>query len=111
MPAKTHKRNFLKKHGLPEDTSLSIEDISALSGVPSDALQQVYNRGVGAWKTNIESVRLKKNFSKNPDLEAYPRNARLGKHQWAAARVYSFVDRGKTFETADKDIAEAYGLI
>ena len=49
MPAKTHKRNFLKKHGLPEDTSLSIEDISALSGVPSDALQQVYNRGVGAW--------------------------------------------------------------
>lgn len=80
MPPKTHKRNFLKTHGLPEDTSLSLEDISALSGVPTAALQIVYNRGVGAWKTNIESVRLKKDFSKNPNTEAYPRGARLGKH-------------------------------
>ena len=68
-------------------------------------LQQVYNRGIGAWKTNITSVRVRGTFEKNPDLGRYPRAARLPKEQWAMARVYSFIDRGKTFYTADEDLA------
>lgn len=107
---KTHRLNFLKKWGLPPDTSLSLEDISTLSNIPIEALQMVYNRGVGAWKTNIESVRLKKDFSKNPDLKTYPRSSRLGKENWAFARVFSFIDKGKTYKTADKDIAEHFGV-
>lgn len=107
MPT-THKKKFLEKYGLPPDTSLSLEDISALTEIPIEALQIVYNRGIGAWKTNPESVRLKDTFEKKKDA---PRQSRLGKEQWAGARVYSFVMKGKTFETADKDVAEHYGLI
>lgn len=107
---KTHRLNFLKKWGLPPTTSLSLEDISTLTNIPIEALQMVFNRGVGAWKTNIESVRLKKDFSKNPDTKAYPRSSRLSKENWAFARVYSFIDKGKTYHTADKDIAEHFGV-
>ena len=104
----THRENFLRKHGLPRDTSLSMSEISRLSKVPMAALQEVYNRGIGAWKSNPESVRLKSNFSKNPNMAKYPRSARLTKEQWAMARVYSFVDHGKTYKTTDKDIATKY---
>ena len=108
--AKTHRLNFLRKWGLPEDTSLSLEDISTLTNIPIEALQMVFNRGVGAWKTNIESVRLKKDYSKNPDTTKYPRSSRLGKENWAFARVFSFIDKGKTYHTADKDIAEHFNV-
>ena len=109
---KTHRLNFLKKWGLPPDTSLSLEDISTLSNIPTEALQMVYNRGIGAWKTNIESVRLKKDFSKNPDTKKYPRSSRLSKEQWAMGRVMAFVDKSKkVFYDADKDIAEYFGLL
>jgi hypothetical protein len=100
----------LKILGLPKDTSLSIEELAEHTDLPVEALQEVYNRGVGAWRTNIASVRLKKDFSKNPNLSKYPRSARLGKEQWGMARLYSFIDKGKTFHTADADIAEKYRI-
>ena len=96
---------------LPKDTSLSLEEIAELSNIPIDALQEVYNRGVGAWKGNIASVRLKKDFSKNPNTRKYPRSARLTKEQWAIARVYAFVmGTKKVYGGADKDIAQKYGV-
>ena len=70
----------------------------------------MYNRGTGAWKSNPSSVRLKSDFSKNPNLAKYPRSARLTKEQWSMARVYSFVDKGKTYRTTDADIAKKYGV-
>lgn len=106
----THKQQVLKALGLPKDTSLSLEDIAKLLDIPVKALQEVYNRGIGAWKTNISSVRLEKDFSKNPNLKAYPRSQRLSREQWAMARVYSFINKGKTYKTADADIAEKYNL-
>jgi len=102
----THREQFLKRHKLPKDTSLSLDEISKLSGISRAILSEVYNRGIGAWKTNISSVRLKSDFSKNPDTSKYPRSSRLGKEQWAMARVYSFVNKGKTFHTADSDLAK-----
>jgi len=109
---KTHKKAFMKLYGLPEDTSLSIEDISALTGIPTEALQIVYNRGIGAHKAPgggvSRSVRL------NTGEKFYgnvPASARMGKERWAAARVYSFVMMGKTWETADHDVAEYYGFV
>jgi hypothetical protein len=105
----THRQSVLKALGLPKDTTLSLEELSEHTDLPVEALQEVYNRGIGAWKTNISSVRLK-DFSKNPNLSKYPRSARLGKEQWAMARVYSFVDKGKTFHTADADIARKYNI-
>jgi len=104
----THRHNFLTKHGLPADTSLSLTQISNYSGVPRAALQEVYNRGTGAYKSNLASVRLRSDFSKNPDTSKYPASARLSKEQWSMARVYSFVDKGKTYHTADADIARKY---
>lgn len=106
----THKQDVLRKLGLPKDSQLSLEEISEATDLPLEALQEVFNRGIGAWKTNIASVRLRSDFSKNPDVRKYPRSARLGKEQWAFARVYSFINKGKTFHTADADIAREYNL-
>jgi len=103
----THRKRFLKAMGLPEDTSLSIQDISNLTGIPDEALQIIYNRGIGAWKSNPESVRLKFSFEKKKNA---PRQSRLSKEAWGMSRIYSFIMGGKTFETADRDVAERYGI-
>ena len=103
----THRENFLRKHGLPLDTHLSIEKISKLSGVPKAALIEVKRRGYGAYKNNFSSVRLL-DFSKNPNTAKYGKSARLGIEQWSLARIYSFVDHGTTYHTTDADIARKY---
>jgi len=105
----THRQSVLKALGLPKDTTLSLEELAEHTDLPVEALQEIFYRGIGAWKTNPSSIRLK-NFSKNPNLSLYPRSARLSKEQWAMARVYSFVDKGKTFHTADADIAQKYNI-
>jgi len=104
----THRKRFLKAMGLPEDTSLSLHDISNLTGIPYEALQIVYNRGIGAWKTNPESVRLKFSFEKKRNA---PRQSRISKEAWAFGRVYSFIMGGKTFQTTDSDVAEKFGVV
>jgi hypothetical protein len=107
----THRQEVLKALGLPLTTSLSVTELARLTDLPVEALQEVYNRGVGAWRHGaLASVRLKKDFSKNPDTRRYPRSARLGKEQWAMARVYSFINKGKTFHTTDSDIAREYRI-
>jgi hypothetical protein len=87
-----------------------MEEIARIAKVPLAALKEIYDRGLGAWSTNIRSVRLQSNFSKNPNLQAFPRSARLSAPQWAYARIFSFLDKGKTYKTADKDIAEKYNI-
>jgi hypothetical protein len=77
--------------------------------VPRSALLDVYRRGYAAATSNPQSVRLKKDFSKNPNMGAFPRSARLSNEQWGMARVYSFLDKGKTYHTADADIAKRIG--
>ena len=85
---KTHREKVLEKYEL-EDKSYSIKELSKLTRVPQRILQEVYNRGVGAYKTNPTSVRLKHSFVKNVDA---PLSAKLSKEQWGMARVYSFLD-------------------
>lgn len=86
----TFRQKFLKKYKL-EDKGYSISEISKITGFKKNILQQVYNRGVAAHKSNLASVRLKKDFSKNPDTKKYPKSARLSKEQWGMARLYGFV--------------------
>lgn len=88
MSGLTHRQQFLKKNKL-EDKSYSLKELSDVSKVPLDILQQVYNRGVGAAKTEPTSIRLKGSFVKNVDA---PASAKLSKEQWAMARVYSFLN-------------------
>lgn len=104
----TYKERFNKKYNQPRDESNSISKIAKLSGIKKSILDKVFERGVGAWKTNPSSVRLKKDMSKNPNLSKYPRSARLGPEQWGYARVYSFVMGGKTQSTTDKDLWEKH---
>jgi hypothetical protein len=49
----------------------------------------VYNRGIGAYKTDPLSVRMKGSFKKGVNA---PMSQKLSKEQWAMARVYSFLD-------------------
>ena len=83
----TRRTKFLKTHKL-EDRSYSLKELSKISAVPLSTLQEVYDRGIGAYKTNPESVRLKGSFVKNVKA---PMSKKLSKEQWAMARVYSFL--------------------
>lgn len=84
--------------------------IATLMHIPMGAIHECFKRGIGAATTNPQSVRLKKDFSKNPNMSKYPRSARLTKQQWAYARCYSLMDKGTTYYTADADIVRKYGL-
>jgi len=87
----THKEHFIKEHGL-EDKSYSLKELSSISKVPMKILREVYNRGIGAYKTQPSSVRLKGSYVKGVNA---PMSAKLSKEQWAMARVYSFLDGNK----------------
>jgi hypothetical protein len=84
----THKENVLKRYGLP-DNSYSKQDLAKITKVPLKIIKEVYNRGIGAYNTNPESVRLIGSFVKNVKA---PMKFKLSKEQWAMARVYSFLD-------------------
>ena len=60
-------------------------DISKATGIPLRILEEVYDRGMAAW------------------LQSHRPN--VGQHQWARARLYSFLMMGKTFQTTDSDLA------
>jgi hypothetical protein len=85
---KTHRENVLKKYDM-EDRPHSMKELSKISKVPLKIIMEVYKRGIGAYKTQPKSVRLKGSFVKNVDA---PMSAKLSKEAWAAARVYSFLD-------------------
>jgi hypothetical protein len=87
---------FKRKHGISPSEGLSLQEISKLSGMPKAALQEVYNKGVGAFHTNRAGVR--------PTVSS--------PEQWALGRVYSFVMKRKTtFGGVDKHIATKYKII
>lgn len=74
----TYKDKYNRKYNYPKNTSHSLEEISKDTGVSMKGLQQIYNKGIGAFKTNPESVR--------PNVQS--------KEQWAMARIYSAVMGG-----------------
>ena len=84
----THRLRFLRKHHLPVH-GYSLGELSKVSKVSRPILQQVYDRGIGAYKTNPTSVRMKGTFRKGVKA---PYSKKLSKEQWAMARVYSFLD-------------------
>lgn len=75
--------------------------------LPFGALLEVYRRGIGAWHTNPQSVRLKsgkKNYSAS-------RAGKMGPEQWAQARVNAFIEGRPTVYTgADDYIRRKYHL-
>ncbi len=104
----TNREKFLRKHGLSKDASLSLLEIASLSKVPLQAIDEVYRRGLGAHKTNPESVRVRGTFVKDPKV---PISQKLSAQQWGFARVYAFVMRTKpVYFGADNDIRLKFGL-
>ena len=102
----THREQVFSRYALLDKSkSYSISELAKITKVPKRILQEVYNRGIGAWKTNPTSVRLKGSFKKDPNL-SIPRSKRLSKEQWAMGRVFSFLNKGKTTRSADKDLYE-----
>lgn len=79
MPSKTYKERFNEKYGFPKDKSHSLSEISKLTGFQLAGLMTIFNKGVGAYHTNPQSVRPQ---VKSPE-------------QWGYARLYSAVMGGK----------------
>jgi len=100
----TNRESYLKRHSLGKNTSLSKSDIARISKIPIKILNEVYDRGIGAYKSNPESVRTK---SGKKDASA-PMSKKMSKEQWAMARIYSFVNKleGRTKLNHDLDLAE-----
>jgi hypothetical protein len=67
------------KYGFPKNESHSLQDIAKISGYKPSGIQTIFNKGIGAYKTNPASVRP---IVKSPE-------------QWAYGRVYSAVMGGK----------------
>ena len=89
--AKTNKHKFNEKYKQPKNQANSKKDISKLTGIPMKILDDVFDRGVGAYKSNPGSVR--------PSVKS--------PEQWAFGRIYSFVMKQKgTWGKADKDLAD-----
>jgi hypothetical protein len=106
----TNKQKYNKKYGFALNKAHSLKDIADKTKINEKILQEIYNRGTGAWKGNLASVRLKSG-KKDPSA---PRSAKMGKQQWSFARVYGFVMKNpKQVKKGqpDHDLAVKAGLV
>jgi len=84
----TNKMKFNRRYGQADNKSNSKSIISKKTGISMSILDKVYDRGMGAYRSNPSSVR--------PSVKS--------PQQWAMARVYSFAVGGTTRRTSDKDL-------
>lgn len=95
----TNKMKYNKKYGFKSGQAHSKKDISKKTGIPMRILNVVYDRGLAAHKNNPTSVRNVKGVKGGA-------GKKMSAQQWSQARVYSFVMKGPTWRTADKDLAD-----
>ena len=93
----TNKQKFNKRYNQPLNKSNSKKDISRLTGISMSILNKVYDRGLGAHRSNPQSVRNIKGVKGGG-------GPKMSAPQWAMARIYSFAVGGTTRRTADKDL-------
>ena len=84
----TYRDKYNKKYGFKKGASHSLKDISKKTGIGMKGIQEIYNKGIGAYKTNPGSVR--------PSVKS--------KEQWAYGRVYSAVMGGKAADVDEKEL-------
>ena len=75
----SYKNKFNKKYGFDKDASHSIAEIAKLTGYKKAGLEIIYDKGIGAYRTNPQSVR--------PQVKS--------PMQWGISRIYSAVMGGK----------------
>ena len=99
----TNKNKFNIKYGFKRDEPHSKTEIAKITGIPKRILDEVYRRGEGARKSNPESVR---SASTGKKVGGSSLRGKMSAEQWAMARVFSFVVKGPTWKSADKDLAD-----
>ena len=85
-----HTKKYKEMFGesIMESVDKTLKEKSEKSGISKSILKQVFNRGMGAWRTGHR-----------PGVTP---------HQWAMGRVNSFITGGKTRSTTDKDLWEKH---
>lgn len=83
---KTRRSSYTSRFHKKCPDAKTLPQISKCTKVPTKTLRKVYNRGMAAWRTGHRPG--------------------ASQHAWGMARVHSFVLHGKTWRTADKDLAE-----
>lgn len=83
----THKQQYNKRHGFEKDEPHSLPELAKISKVKLSVLKKVFDRGVGAYKTNPASVR--------PNVKS--------PEQWGQARVYAFLNKKELGKKMDQD--------
>jgi len=81
----TYKNKFNAKYGFSKDAPHSLAEISRLTGYKLSGLNVIFAKGIGAYKTNPQSVR--------PSVTS--------PEAWAYARVYSAVSPGSKASKID----------
>ena len=97
----TNKQKFNKRYGQPLNKSNSKAEISKKTGISMSILDKVYDRGLGAHRTNPQSVRNIKGVKGGA-------GKKMSAGAWAMGRVYSFAVGGTTRRTADADLWEKH---
>jgi hypothetical protein len=82
---KTRRSGYTARFRAKYPEAKTLPAIAKATGVPASTLKTVYNRGMAAWRTGHRPG--------------------ASQHAWGMARVHSFVLHGKTWRTADKDLA------
>lgn len=79
----TYKQQFNKKHKQPLNKSNSLKEISKLSGYKLSGLKTIKEKGMGAFKSNPQSVR--------PHIKSA--------EAWGISRVYASINpKSKAFK-------------
>jgi len=82
---KTRRSSYSSRFHSKYPGAKTLPEIAKATGVPVGILRKVYNRGMAAWRTGHRPG--------------------ASQHAWGMARVHSFVLKGKTYRTADSDLA------
>ena len=83
---KTRKSSYTERFHRKYPGVTGLPDIAKATDVPLSTLKTVYDRGMAAWRTGHRPG--------------------ASQQAWGMARVHSFVMHGKTWRTADKDLAK-----
>lgn len=82
---KTRKSSYTERFHKKYPGVKSLPEIAKATGISKTILQEVYDRGMAAWRTGHRPG--------------------ASQQAWGMARVYSFALKGKTWRTADADLA------
>lgn len=82
---KTRRSSYTSRFHKKYPNAKSLDEIAKATGISKRILQDVYDRGMAAWRTGHRPG--------------------ASQHAWGMARVHSFVLHGKTWRTADADLA------